>query len=86
MRARRAAFVAAAVISVGLGSAVATADPQPAEPGTPGEPNCVGQTNAYIAQLGKAGGFPGIGNLARAEGASVKEVREVVTAYCAGEF
>ena len=58
-------------------------------PGTPGAPNCVGQTMAYLAQgnydFGLLSG-PGIGNIASETGLSVKQIHETVDAYCAGAF
>ena len=57
------------------------------EPGVPGTPNCEGQTMAYLAQAGKNADVQearGIGQLAQYAGLSVKELREIVIAYCAG--
>jgi len=56
------------------------------EPGTPGAKNCVGQTNAYLAQIGAGviGAHPGLGGLVAATGFSVKEIQAIVQAYCAG--
>ena len=53
-------------------------------PGTPGEPNCNGQTMAYINEVeDEFAGVNGVGNLARAVGLSVKEVKDIVdTAFC----
>jgi hypothetical protein len=53
-------------------------------PGTPGEPNCEGQTTGFLAHASKEQlGEPGIGNLAKANGLSVKEVKEIIRAFCA---
>ncbi len=55
-----------------------------ADPGTPGDANCVGQTMAYLAQVGPQLGInPGIGNLASAVGASAQDVKTIVEQYCA---
>jgi hypothetical protein len=56
------------------------------EPGTPGTPNCHGQSAAYLAQAGETFelGFRGIGGLAAASGLSVKEWQAAVDEYCAG--
>ena len=54
--------------------------------GTPGDPNCVGQTTAYVAQ-GNPTGFltaRGIGNVAAVNGATVKDVKSLIAQYCAG--
>ncbi len=63
----------------------ASAGPQDT-PGTPGEKNCQGQTVAFLAQVGKEAGEPGLGNLADFAGLSVKELQELVRAFCAEEF
>jgi hypothetical protein len=52
-------------------------------PGTPGSANCVGQTNAYLAQAFAQDGYAGLGNVADVFGLSVKEVKAIVSAYCA---
>ncbi len=58
--------------------------------GTPGDPNCEGQTRAFLAQAAKNGLTseeinPGLGNLAAWNELSVAEVQEIVRAFCAGE-
>jgi hypothetical protein len=56
-------------------------------PGTPGDPNCRGQSAAYLAQAGKnffEGAFHGIGGLAVAAELSVKEIQGIIDDYCAG--
>jgi hypothetical protein len=79
--------IARAAITAGLvlGSAgfVGVASAAQTEIGTPGTPNCQGQTTAYVAQLGKQVDAPGVGNLARFVGLSVKELHAEVEAYCA---
>ena len=79
--------VATIAISALMPFAAAGASDRHLEPGTPGDKNCKGQTNAFIAQL--AGQFedapfnPGLGNIARFAGLSVKEVQALVDAFCA---
>jgi hypothetical protein len=72
-----AAFVVGSVGVAGVATAAQT------EPGTPGTSNCKGQTVAFLAQAGQDLDAPGLGNLARLADLSVKEVHEVVEAYCA---
>jgi hypothetical protein len=53
------------------------------QPGTPGTPNCVGQTAAYFAAYSKLWlVYPGIGNGAPIEGHSVQEWHELARTYC----
>jgi hypothetical protein len=56
------------------------------EPGTPGDPNCRGQTNAFLAQASKRGdippGFRGLGGVSRATGLTVQEIQAIVDAFC----
>lgn len=83
MKYRFLALIAALALTLGMfGSAVA-GSANHTEPGTPGEKNCVGQTMAYLAQVGQPEGIPGIGNLAREADLSVKEVKAIVEEYCA---
>ncbi len=73
-------------IGFALSATPAMAGPHADAPGTPGEANCVGQTTAFAAQASKdLLGEPGLGNLADFSELSVKEVRAVVQAFCAGE-
>jgi hypothetical protein len=52
-------------------------------PGTPGDPNCFGQTMAYINEIeDELAGVNGVGNWADAIGLSVKEVKELVRTFC----
>jgi hypothetical protein len=80
-------MIAAAALTAGLAiGGIAVAGPASAaqmEPGTPGTPNCKGQTIAFVAQVGKAFGAPGLGNLAPAFGLSVKELHAFVEEFCA---
>ena len=50
--------------------------------GTPGAPNCVGQTTAYVAQGNFLLPGPGIGNWAKEAGLTVKEVHQGIVSYC----
>ncbi|MHB8643592.1 MAG: hypothetical protein ACYDA3_12000 [Gaiellaceae bacterium] len=55
------------------------------QPGTPGDANCVGQTDAYLAQLGKTVGLPdarGLGQLGAYVGYTVPELQAIAQAYC----
>ena len=57
-----------------------------ATPGTPGDPNCHGQSAAFLAQLAKNSGAdvkPGLGNLAKVFGVSVKDLQAQIDAFCA---
>jgi len=82
MKKQTAALICA--IGFALSAAPAMAGPHASEPPTPGEPNCVGQTTAYLAQAFKEEfGEPGLGNVADFAGLSVKEVRTAVQEYCA---
>ena len=84
MKKQTAALICA--IGFALSAAPAMAGPHADAPGTPGDANCVGQSTAFLAQASKELlGEPGLGNLARASGFSVKEVHAVVQAFCAGE-
>ena len=53
--------------------------------GTPGEPNCEGQTVALVAQLNQEveGAKPGFGNRVRDFGLTNQEGMDVVEAFCA---
>ena len=73
--------LAGAMASAPMGIAFAGSDNHTA-PGTPGTPNCVGQSMAYLAQVGASVGIHGIGNLADASNLSVQEVHTLVEAYC----
>jgi hypothetical protein len=54
-------------------------------PGTPGEPNCVGQTMAFWAQAAKnfdLDAQPGVGNFADLFGLSNKELKALAQTFC----
>lgn len=74
--------LAAAFAVSALGGAAVAADNH-SQPGTPGTSNCVGQTNAYLAQAYKANGAPGLGNVGSLFGLSVQQIQAIVQAYCA---
>lgn len=77
-----------ALSTVFLAGAALLASPSAASAlGTPGEPNCVGQTNAAIAQAagpnGPAGSYaPGFGNAARYSNLTVAEAQALVWNFC----
>ena len=52
----------------------------PTSPGTPGDPNCGGQTVAWYTHL--VPGTNGLGNLGRLLNLSLQEGRAIVQAYC----
>ena len=73
--------LAGAMAAAPMGIAFAGSDNH-ATLGTPGTPNCVGQSMAYLAQVGTSVGIHGIGNVADALNLSVQEVHTLVEAYC----
>lgn len=74
--------IVGALAATSAGAAFAASDNHVA-PGTPGAANCVGQTNAYLAQAGQAEGIHGIGGIAKASGYTTQEVETIVQEYCA---
>jgi hypothetical protein len=74
----------AASVGVGLGGVgVAYAgSAKHTAPGTPGAPNCVGQTMAFLAQGNWNQPGPGIGNYASEAGITVKQVKADVEYWC----
>jgi len=50
--------------------------------GTPGVPDCAGQTTSSLAQLGDTLGSPGLGGLAALTGMSVQQIKDAVRAFC----
>ena len=78
------------LVAIGVGAAMlsvsAPAFAGQTEPGTPGDKNCKGQTTAWVAQAGETGFFTanGIGNVAKANDAGVKDVKFLIGLYCAG--
>jgi hypothetical protein len=92
MRIQRSAAALALSLAASFGIAMASpatahaASVQQSTPGTPGAANCFGQTTAYVTQ-GNPTGFltaNGIGNVAAVNGATVKDVNNLIAAYCAG--
>jgi hypothetical protein len=58
------------------------------ELGTPGDPNCHGQSLAVFAQASKNGlidDAPGVGNVSKAFERSVQTTQGFIRAFCAGE-
>jgi hypothetical protein len=55
-------------------------------PGIPGDPNCEGQSTAYLAQASKNGlipeGFRGLGGISRITGLTMEEIKAAVDAFC----
>ena len=84
----RTAVAGAAIAIASIGGVAFTtggafaASPNQAAPGTPGDANCVGQTMAWLAQVGTSVGLQGIGHVAPFFG-GVKELKAIVEAYCA---
>ena len=81
------ASIAAVTFVVSIAGAGYAAGPDHSVPGTPGTPNCKGQTMAFLAQAAKNGlvdeAFRGIGGIARGADASAAQVVAVVDAFCA---
>lgn len=76
-------FVAVLTLALSMAGSVSATDHSLA-PGTPGQANCEGQTRAFLAQASKEQlGEPGLGNLARFNELSVKEVQAIVREFCA---
>ena len=74
------ATLVAGVLGIGLVGSASAAQP---EPGVPGTKKCKGQQVAFLAQIARAAGAPGIGNIARAGGLSVPQLHETVDEFCA---
>jgi hypothetical protein len=54
-------------------------------PGTPGDPNCAGQSAAFLAQVGPTLTppiKPGLGNLARALDITVQDIHDAIEVFC----
>lgn len=71
-----AAAAAASAILLSTGSAAADL-----APGTPGDPNCVGQTLSFVAR-NHAFGRTGIGGLVHYQGRTVSDLKAFVVSYC----
>lgn len=87
MKKTTAARIALASLALCVASAASVAaDPDHTSPGTPGTPNCRGQTMAYVAQLSKNGiipeGFRGIGGVSDFTGLTNQQINEIVRNYC----
>lgn len=72
-----AAAAAAGAILLSTGSAAA-AD---LAPGTPGDPNCVGQTLSFVAR-NHAFDTTGIGGLVHYQGRTVFDLKATIVAFC----
>ena len=80
-------LLGSAILTLALPLSALAASENATTPGTPGEPNCKGQTNSFLAQAFKEEvDAPGLGNIARFAGLSVKEVQAIVTAFCNSEL
>jgi hypothetical protein len=88
MRIQRSAVALAVTVAASFGIAMASpaaAHADSVHVPVPGDPNCLGQLTAYVAQ-GNPTGFltaNGIGNVAAVNGASVTDVHNLIAAYCA---
>jgi len=88
MRIQRSAFALALTVAASFGIAMASpaaAHADSVHVPVPGDPNCLGQLTAYVAQ-GNPTGFltaNGIGNVAAVNGSNVKDVHSLIYAYCA---
>jgi hypothetical protein len=69
-------------VTLALTAIPAPAGGSVAAPGTPGAPDCVGQTTAFVAQAGAPVGIHGIGGLADAAGLTVKQLKAEIQSYC----
>jgi hypothetical protein len=78
-------FLIAAAIAAALAvPTVASADRPDRDIGTPGTPNCVGQTTAYVTHtLANFFGVDGFAGVAAAFGVTVPELHAIVENYCA---
>jgi hypothetical protein len=74
------------VTAVLLGALAAPALSSGAQPGTPGDTDCKGQTTAWVAHgFGGQVDARGIGNVADLFGLTVEQVHATVDAFCATE-
>jgi len=81
MKGRLALIGAVAAMALGGTSAAIAAGHD--TPGTPGTPNCQGQTIAYLNQAGKSVGVHGLGNIADVTGMTVQQLHDLVETFCA---
>jgi hypothetical protein len=65
-------LVAALVLTLSVAAGAAAKQD---ELGTPGEPNCYGQTNSFVASNG-------LKKLAKEDGLSQKEIKEIIEDFC----
>lgn len=84
---RKLVALACAVGTLGF---AASAGASASQPGTPGDPNCHGQTVNYLAQLGKTAGVQdarGLGQLSQYETEygnplTVQDLQNIAYQYC----
>jgi hypothetical protein len=73
--------IVSAALVVGAASPAFAADHT--QPGTPGTPNCHGQTVAYLNYAAANElDVHGIGGLSNATGLTVQQIQDIVTQYC----
>jgi hypothetical protein len=76
-----AGIVGVSMLVAGMAAPVVAAEHL--QMGTPGTPNCVGQTAAYYAEYAKLWYVsPGVGNDAKVQGVSVQDLMRQARAYC----
>jgi hypothetical protein len=76
-------LIAAAVIAALVVPAFAVADRPDRDIGTPGTPNCVGQTTAYVTHtLANFYGVDGFAGVAAQNGLTVEQLHALVESYC----
>ena len=80
------AGIAAVTFVVSIAGAAYAAGPDHTVPGTPGAPNCKGQTMAFLAQASKNGGidpaFRGIGGVGRFFELTNSQILAAVETFC----
>ncbi len=54
--------------------------------GTPGQPNCIGQTTSALADTGDDLGTPGLAGIAQLAGLTVQQVTANISDYCTNAF
>ena len=79
-------FVLTLVAALALMLALAgTASASHLVPGTPGEPNCKGQSTAWMAERDLGDSLPGLGNHAEFLGLSVTKLQERISTKLCNE-
>jgi hypothetical protein len=82
MRHRMLVGVAALGLLIGVAAGPVSAAQDHSVPGTPGAPNCEGQTTAYFAQVGQEFGLQGIGHLANDFDLKAQDIKAIIKAWC----